>query len=129
MASKRPGHRGNGEGTIPLRSDGRWDSRVTLPDGRCKSFFGKTHAKVARTMTEAFTERDKGFSPSPDARQTLATFLMQCPETQHPLVVKPCTWDRYELDIRYHIIPALGCIRLTKLTAMRVQMFLRRRAR
>lgn len=121
--AKRPRRRGNGEGSIRQRADGRYEARVSLPDGRRKSFFGKTRGEVAKKMTEATAQRDKGIYTPADDRQTLANFLMQWLETQRPPVVKPRTWDRYELDIRHHIIPALGRIRLTKLTAMQVQTF------
>lgn len=122
-SGKHAGRRGNGEGSIRLRTDGRYEARVSLPDGRRKSFFGKTRAEVAKKMTEASAERDKGIYTVTDDRQTLGNYLAQWLETQRPPIVKPRTWDRYELDIRHHITPALGRIRLTKLSAMQVQTF------
>jgi hypothetical protein len=38
MSSKR----GNNEGSITKRPDGRWEARIGLADGRRKSFYGKT---------------------------------------------------------------------------------------
>jgi integrase len=123
MAGKQTGRRGNREGSIRLRPDGRWEARISLPDGRRKSFFAKTRADAAKKMTEAAAERDKGIYTVTDDRQTLGNYLTQWLETQRPPIVKPRTWDRYELDIRLHITPALGRIRLTKLTAIQVQSF------
>jgi hypothetical protein len=34
--------RGNGEGTIYKREDGRWLAQMTLHDGKRKSLYGKT---------------------------------------------------------------------------------------
>ena len=34
--------RGNSEGSITKRPDGRYEARVTLPDGKRESFYGKT---------------------------------------------------------------------------------------
>jgi hypothetical protein len=38
MARKR----GNNEGTIRKRSDGRWEARILMEDGTRRSFYGKT---------------------------------------------------------------------------------------
>jgi hypothetical protein len=46
---KRTGcKRGNNEGSIKLRGDGRYEARVTLPSGRRKSYYGKTRADIQR---------------------------------------------------------------------------------
>jgi integrase len=34
--------RGNNEGSITRRDDGRWMARVTLPEGKRKTFYAKT---------------------------------------------------------------------------------------
>ena len=38
--------RGKGEGSVSQRKDGRWEARLTLSDGRRKSFYGKTRQEV-----------------------------------------------------------------------------------
>ena len=45
------GRRGNSEGTITKRADGRWEARISLPDGKRKSFYGKTRQEVARRLS------------------------------------------------------------------------------
>jgi integrase len=40
--------RGNNEGSISKRPDGRWEGRVTLEQGRRKSFYGTTRSDVAK---------------------------------------------------------------------------------
>lgn len=123
MAGKQTGRRGNGEGSVRLRADGRWKARVTMPDGRRKSLFGASRAEVARRLSEATADRDKGIYAPIDDRQTLGVYLVAWLETMRPPAVKSGTWDRYELDIRHHITPALGRIRLSRLTALQVQTF------
>ncbi|MGH2603508.1 MAG: hypothetical protein ACRDJ9_29505, partial [Dehalococcoidia bacterium] len=39
--------RGHGEGTIGQRKDGRWEARITLPDGKRRAIYGKTRRQVA----------------------------------------------------------------------------------
>jgi hypothetical protein len=36
------GKRGNHEGSLYHRSDGRWEAMLTLPDGKRKSFHART---------------------------------------------------------------------------------------
>ena len=50
MARKR---RGNGEGSISKRSDGRWHARVSLPDGKRKHFYGRTRDEVRKKLDKA----------------------------------------------------------------------------
>ncbi len=54
--TKRPPktrRRGNREGTIYKRADGRWEAKIALEDGQRKSFYGDTRAEVARRLAEA----------------------------------------------------------------------------
>ncbi len=44
------GKRGNNEGSISHRSDGRWMARMTLDDGTRKTFYGKTRQEVSRLL-------------------------------------------------------------------------------
>jgi hypothetical protein len=40
--------RGNLEGSISKRDDGRWMARMSLPGGRRKYFYGETRASACR---------------------------------------------------------------------------------
>jgi len=57
MARKR---RGNNEGTITKRSDGRWEARISLEGGRRKSFYGKTRLEAQRKLTQAHSDINRG---------------------------------------------------------------------
>jgi integrase len=122
--------RGQGEGTIFQRRDGRWISRVTLgwEGGRQIRWeaYSATEAEAQEKLLEARHSRSRGL-PVAVERQTLAQFL------EHWLseVVKPSrrprTYQSYELTARLHIVPALGKIRPEKLTPQEVQALLNRK--
>ena len=70
--------RGQNEGTIVKRADGRWVAVVNLgwQDGKRKrkSYYGKTRAEVAAKLNRAISDLDKGLPVTTD-RQTVGDFL------------------------------------------------------
>jgi integrase len=114
-----PTKRGNSEGSITKRSDGRWEARVTLPGGKRKSFYAKTRQEVARRLAEVLRDRDRGL-PIVGERQTTAQFL-----TSWLGIVQSTiglgTWKTYEEIVRLHLVPTLGAVPLGKLTPQHVQ--------
>lgn len=117
--------RGNNEGTIRKRSDGRWEARLTLQDGSRKSFYGKTRQEVAQLLAAALRDQAVGI-PVITEQQPLEHYLRAWIETIQ-YQVKPSTWHRYGNFIHVHIIPALGRTVLSKLTAQQVQAFYTRK--
>ena len=65
-----PGKRGNSEGSIAKRADGRWMARMTLETGERKTFYAKTRQEVARRLAQAIRDRDTGV-PIVGERQTV----------------------------------------------------------
>jgi integrase len=120
--------RANNEGSIRLRADGLYESRVTLPGGKRKSFYGKTHDEVRRNLTEALRSRDQGL-PVPTGKQTLAQFLEQWLEEVVKNKNRYRTHESYRGLVRTHIVPGVGKKRLTALTAQDVQRFLNETAK
>lgn len=120
MAGQK-GRRGNGEGSIRQRANGDWEARITLDDGKRHSVYGKTRAEVAKKLLAALRTRDSGQLFALDERQTIATYLTSWLQTIKP-TVEPSTWERYELDVRRHLIPVLGKSKLAKLTPQQVQV-------
>lgn len=116
MGSKR----GNGEGNIYHRKDGRWETRMSLPDGKRKSFFGKTRQDAARKLAEATRDRDKGMLPVPQ-KETVGQFLMRWLESSAKPSVRPATHESYSDLIRLHLVPELGRHRLAQLSPQHVQ--------
>lgn len=108
--------RGNGEGTITQRADGRWEARVTLLDGQRKCFYGKTRQDVARKLTEARRALDTGAGVIADERLTVGRYLTDWLERMRPPRIRPSTHRRYAEQLA-HVIRAYGSLRLTRLKA------------
>jgi integrase len=114
--------RGNAEGTIRRRTtDGRWDARITLTDGRRKSFYGDTRAEVARRLSEALRDQGKGLPVVPE-RQTLGQYLQTWIEGMKGQI-RASSYRRYGDHVRIHLVPGLGRIALARLTPQHVQLF------
>jgi integrase len=113
------GRRGNHEGNIRQRADGRWEARVTLADGAAKSFYGKTHAEARVKLTEALRAIDTGAPIVRDERLTVGRYLDDWLERKRPSV-KPLTWVRYQ-GLLKHVIHAYGEKQVTKLSAAQLE--------
>jgi integrase len=73
MATKEKRSR-HGEGAIFQRQDGQWVARVTLPDGKRKTYYVKTRKEVTAKLRAAQKSLDDGLCLDSD-RQTVAQFL------------------------------------------------------
>lgn len=120
--------RGNGEGSIFLRADGRWVASVTMGYNQNglqarKNYYGKTRAEVVRKLDEAKKMLAEGHPLSAE-KQTVGQFLTRWLTD----VVRPSTsfktHQTYSDLIRKHIAPGLGKIDLQKLDPQQVQHFL-----
>jgi integrase len=108
------GRRGNGEGSIRKRKDGRWEGRYTAhtPGGRRqKTVYGVTRKEAAEKLTEAMAGRDQGLVFDA-GKLTVAEHLERWLED----VVKPSashrTYSTNAQQVRTHIGPTLGRIKL-----------------
>lgn len=63
------GRRGNNEGMISKRADGRWEGRISLEDGKRKSYYGKTRQEVQRKLAEVRREKSKDYRYSMRSRR------------------------------------------------------------
>src|SRR3712207_2989162 len=119
--------RGNGEGTITRRKDGRWEARYTAQtaDGPVrKTLYGKTRADVAAKLTKALADRNGGVYFDA-GNQTVGEVLSRWLENSVRGNVRPRTFSNYRLQVRQHITPALGQVKLKALTHAHVQSFYR----
>jgi integrase len=118
--------RGQGEGSIYKRKDGRWAAAVNLGylDGKLKrkTFYGASHEEVKNKLVAALTDQQKGL-PILTERQTLAQFLEKWLTDVARPSVRPKTYRFYLDHIRLHIKPTLGKKQLEKLTPADVQHF------
>jgi integrase len=110
---------GNGEGSIRQRLDGLWEARVSLPDGRRRSIYGKTRADVSAKLTATTRDRDQGLPIVTDA-QTVEAYFTHWLATIQP-TVKPRTYVRYAGEIRSHLVPAMGRVKLAKVTPQHLE--------
>jgi integrase len=105
--------RGNNEGSIYQRGDGRWAATVSV-NGRRITRYGRTRQEVSRRLRELQRDQDQGL-PVVTARMLLKDYLAQWLENiQHRVRLK--TFEGYESLIRVHVTPRLGHIKLGKLT-------------
>jgi integrase len=111
--------RGNGEGTICQRADGRWVAAVSLGGTRRKWLYGATRQQVAEKLTSVLRSQQQGL-PVAQGREPLAAYLMRWLETVRP-TLRVRTWERYEQILRVHVLPELGRTPLARLGPEQVQ--------
>jgi integrase len=115
MASKKKSKRGNGEGSIYQRKDGRWVGQVTRDDAPAKYYYGKTRDEVSTKLVKALNDQQDGL-PLVGERQTVGQYLAWWLETSKGARLRPRTLERYEQLIRLHIVPHVGTVALAKLS-------------
>lgn len=111
--------RGNSEGSITKRGDGRWEARITLPGGGRRSLYARTRQEAARRLAEALRDRDRGLPVVPE-KQTLAEYLAQWLKAVRGSV-RFYTYTAYEVYVRVHIVPILGGLKVARLGAQDLQ--------
>src|SRR5215469_4610562 len=117
---RRRGRRGHNEGTIYRRGDGRWEARISLPDGTRKSYYGRTREVVRKRLHEELSGLERGIIPTRDERLTVARYLADWLSHVRPSI-RHNTYLFDEQLIRLHILPSLGRNSLSKLTPAQVQ--------
>lgn len=79
-------------------------------------------------MSGALADLNKGIAPSDD-QQTVRVFLERWLEVSARPRVRPSTYTSYEGHIRLHLVPALGRIKLSKLSPQDVQAFMNQKVK
>ncbi len=117
--------RAAGEGNIRKRTDGRWEGRYIAGHDSAgkpipKNVLGKSQAEVKEKLRKALDECQRiDFSRADDF--TVESWLRLWYETYSKPNIREATQERYWNHIRFHIIPEIGKIKLTKLTGRQVQ--------
>ena len=117
MAKKRA----SGEGNLRKREDRNgWEARYYDAKGNRHSVYGKTQAEVRKRLAEAVKKEEEKDSALEEEDLTVGQWLAIW---QRDFLgnVKPGTMISYETQIRVHILPALGEIKLTALRTPVVQ--------
>lgn len=118
--------RGNGEGSICKRPDGRWQGCVTLgrnDNGRLlrKYFYGKTRKDVADKINHALEDIHNNKFIYAKNNPTVSEWCTDWLWNYKRNAIKSKTFDQYETILRVHVIPNIGNIRLVGLKTHHVQ--------
>ncbi len=114
------GKRGNGEGSVSRRADGSWLAQLTLPDGRRVSRYAKTQADALRKLAALRRDRDEGMPVVSSERRTVGEYLESWLEMKAPGVRRDVR-ATYGFYVSSYIVPSIGRVRLSRLTAEHVQ--------
>jgi len=110
-----------GEGSVYKTSDGRWRAAVSLPHGQRRYLSGRTKSEVAAKRREVLRTLESGQPVSPRRPVTLEVFLQEWLTRSLPARVaagrlSPDTLESYRTQVRLHITPHLGELRMDQLT-------------
>lgn len=120
--------RGKGEGCITKRKDGSWQAsiKVGVKDNgkdKRKYFYGKTRKEVQEKLTKSVHEVNQGTYTEPSkliVGEWLDTWINEYMKNN----IRQNTWKSYETQIRVHIKPEIGQLKLSKLNTSHVQALL-----
>lgn len=115
--------RGKGEGSIFKDSRGLWTGVIELPslngERRRKKIRRKNKADLLQAMNEAKAELER-LGDLPTKNQTLEQWFLYWLK-QVAKEIRPNTLDGYRRTVQNHIIPAIGKVKLDKLTATHIR--------
>jgi len=123
-----PRKRGQGEGCITKRKDGKWASVITVgrnADGSQKRrfFYGKTRQEVAEKLTKALNDLKLGMYVDIN-KITLEAWLNTWLYDFKVNSIKPKTLESYSFIIKSYLIPSLGHVYIQDLKAEHIQVML-----
>ena len=122
---KRTKRRGNGEGSIYQRADGRWCATLTLGYNAVgkrnrRVVYGDTKKEVQDKLTRLQSKKLDG-SLCDSGKLTVADFLARWLESAARPTLRATTFANYTRAVNKHITPLIGGIPLGKLTPASVQ--------
>lgn len=123
-------NRGNGEGSVYPRKNKNgkiigWRGSYFDLTGKRSYVSGRTRRDTEARLTKAKADRNAGLvfeSGTVSLAKYLKRWLEDIQDT-----VSPRTWERYEQNVRLHIVPELGRMKLASLTAANVRGLLQRK--
>jgi len=121
MAKKRE----NGEGTITKLPSGTYMGRIQIDCVR-KSVYGKTKTEVIKKIQQLSVNSLKGLKESSSMK--LKAWLIFWLENYKKLKLKQKTYEVYETQSVYHILPFLGDIKLNDLNSLQIQKYINKKA-
>ncbi len=121
------GRNANGEGSIYLRRDGRYEGAIYLPtvSGTRKRFrcYGRSREDVRNQLIAQQARVQQG-TALPDRAWSLGPYLDYWLDSVVRINRRPKTYESYEATVRLYLKPKLGKTRLSRLTVAQVQTYL-----
>jgi integrase len=111
--------RGNGEGSMRRRKDGRYEGRYTDGAGRQRSVYSKTRKETAKKLAEAQREGRADTRPV-RATMTVREFFAEYDAVARD-TMKRRGYETYHDVARLHVLPEIGGKRLADLSREDVQ--------
>jgi integrase len=122
--------RGAGEGSIYKRKDGtpksKWAASVIVGydpetnNPKRKTFYGASRKEVVDKLNHILIKTNNGTYNEP-AKLKLADWLDTWLNDYMKSSLRPTTWASYEVQVRKHIKPSLGQVKLSQLTTTHLQ--------
>lgn len=128
MTNRKGTRRGNREGSIVKRKDGRYQVQVIIGYGehgkpRYRYAYARRRDDATEELHRLLRETGDGL-PAPRQRLTVALYLTEWIQGLRTGSIRPGTWASYELHVRIYLIPQIGHIRLTELQPTDVRRLL-----
>jgi len=121
MSDGKSKQRGHNEGSIYQRKDGRWVAAISdQHTGKRNSLYGKTRREVAEKLKVALHDQQQGL-PVVTEKLTIAQYMARWLEASAQPSVKTKTFEGYESIVRVRILPRIGRLTLSKVTALDLQ--------
>lgn len=122
---KRTKRRGNGEGSIFQRDNGRWVGQIAVgynANGKRlrRIVYGDTKREVQEAMTRLQNRKLNG-TLGEESRLTVAEFMARWLEDSVRAKAAGTTFDRYTGIVKRQINPKIGGVKLAKITPAHVQ--------
>lgn len=112
--------RSPGDGSVFQRKDKRWVVQIELEDGKRKTYYVKSKQEGKDKLKKLQREIEQGTLVT-GPQQTVKHYLEYWLEEVHKPNIKVSTYVKYRKLIQSYIIPALGEIKLEKLTPQHVK--------
>jgi integrase len=113
--------RGQGEGSIYQRKDGRYVGSFRLENSKRKYVYGISRTEAREKLRAAIYKYEQGTLVA-GSNQTLKQFLEQWLQAKR-MELKDGTYRYYKSYVETHILPALGHLKLQKVSDVHLQSF------
>lgn len=113
--------RGQNEGSIYQRKDGRWVAALSVPErDRPVTRYAKTRADARQRLRDMQRELESGMQLG-KAQVTLTAFLERWLESSAKPSVRARTWEGYESIVRVRVAPRIGKTKISDVSPSVIQ--------